>query len=84
MEFWGVGGITSAWTENHFWVPTTSDSIVFEQEYLRNPYDQPATLFGSIDWSGTAGTGAKGDYGPYTGVGIFERGHADVHLQRVR
>lgn len=27
-----------------------------------------------MDFSGTAGTGAKGDYGPVTGVGIFERG----------
>lgn len=74
MEFWGVGGITSAWTENHFWVPTTSDSIVAEGEWLRNPYDQPVSITGSMDFSGTAGTGAKGDYGPYTGVGVFERG----------
>ena len=74
MEFWGTGGITSAWTENHFWVPTLSDSVVAEGEWLRNPYDQPVTIVGSMDFSGTAGTGAKGDYGPITGVGIFERG----------
>jgi len=74
MEFWGTGGITAAWTENHFWVPTTSDSIVAEGEWVRNPYDQPVTITAAIDFSGTAGTGAKGDYGPVTSVGIFERG----------
>jgi len=74
MEFWGTGTITAAWGENHYWVPTTSDSIVAEGEWLRNPYDQPVTIVGSMDFSGTAGTGAKGDYGPITGVGIFERG----------
>lgn len=74
MEFWGTGGITSAWTENHFWVPTLPDSVVAEGEWLRNPYDQPVVMVGSMDFSGTAGTGAKGDYGPFTGVGIFERG----------
>ena len=79
MEFWGTGSITAAWTENHFWVPTTSDSIVAEGEWLRNPYDQPVTITAAIDFSGTAGTGAKGDYGPVTSVGIFERGDPAVN-----
>ena len=79
MEFWGVGGITAAWTENHFWVPTLSDSIVAEGEWLRNPYDQPVLITTAIDFSGTAGTGAKGDYGPVTSVGIFERGDTAVN-----
>ena len=79
MEFWGTGGITAAWTENHFWVPTTSDSIVAEGEWLQNPYDQPVFISTSIDFSGTAGTGAKGDYDPVTSVGIFERGDTAVN-----
>lgn len=79
MEFWGTGGITAAWTENHFWVPTTSDSVVAEGEWLRNPYDQPVLITTAIDFSGTAGTGAKGDYGPVTSVGIFERGDTAVN-----
>ena len=77
MSFNATGGIIGTWEDIHAWVPklslmVMSPELSSDRAFLMVPTDMVARIDGSISYSGAAGTGAKGDPGPYTAAGIFD------------
>lgn len=70
------GSLIPSWLDITSWrgIPQANGYMpeVVNGEYLRMPADMLVTISAWVTWSGAAGTGAKGDYGPYNQLAIID------------
>lgn len=70
------GTLIPSWLDITAWqqIPSVNGYMpdVVNGEYLRMPMSMLVTISAWVTWAGAAGTGAKGDYGPYNQLAIID------------